>query len=127
MDMLDTSHYNPNPPISLDGIATQVYGRKYVGQQTGDMIGNDTFHFYDLERTYDVQEEILDRRNWYAPEMWMGISQCILTLESWLADVTEYDYDFQHYRKGPEPRTMLAHLINDGHLPYGRYLLRVSW
>lgn len=36
-------------PDSLDAIATRVYGRKYVGQQTGDMLPNDSWHVYDID------------------------------------------------------------------------------
>ena len=34
--------------LSLDKIATEHYGRTYEGQQTGDMMRNDTVHGYNM-------------------------------------------------------------------------------
>ncbi len=56
---------------SLDEIATRVYGRKYRGQQTGDMLPNDSWHYYDMTKDeveqwcYDMEQERVDGKGHY--------------------------------------------------------------
>jgi hypothetical protein len=46
----DDSDYNENSKKdSLDYIATQFYGKKYVGQQTGEMMTNDSYYLYEVD------------------------------------------------------------------------------
>lgn len=98
--------------LALNEMAAQIYGKKYVAQQTGDMLPNNSVHEYDFSTEDDVEEE-----TYYADEF-----------DSWQAMKEEdYDYDFQVYREAPEPGYMIARLIADGHLPHGIYLLYVSW
>lgn len=123
MPMFDHSPYGGSD-LSLDKIATEVYGRKYVGQQTGDMLSNDTHQLYDMTEHY--VEELISEPSYIPEEKYRHFSSTCLSLEDWLAE-PDGEYDFVHERKGPEPATMLAHLIKDGHLPYGKYLIGVSW
>lgn len=107
------SHFDP-AKLSLDGLATQFFGRQYKGQQAGEMIPNDTVKEYDFSG---------DDESWWGYEDF-HVNQ----LEAWLAeDPKDYEYDFELYRKAPEPDTIIAHLILNEVLPRGRYLLRVSW
>lgn len=122
MDMFDHGY-----AFSLDKIATEVYGRTYCGQQTGDMISNDTTVAYDFSTESDVLEWVDGESYRPAPEhAHFDWANPVLNLVDWLAE-PDGEFDFEHERLGPEPRTMLAHLIRDGHLPYGKYLINVSW
>ncbi len=131
MDMLDYSDYRPDTPMSLDRLVTETYGRKYEGQQTGDMLSNDTWHIYDMDAE-EVENEVYQDEQFeeykerqppgYVPRYFQGM----LPLRKWLV-YPDGEYDFDHIRIGPSPRTMLAYLIRDGHLPHGKYLMRVSW
>lgn len=47
---------------SLDAIATRVYGKTYVGQQTGDMLSNDSHHLYDMSKS-EVDQWVADMKN----------------------------------------------------------------
>jgi hypothetical protein len=135
MDMCDHSEYQKDQAPSLDSIATRVYGRKYVGQQTGDMLGNDSVHHYDMSE-YEVDQLDFDMnqepRQHYVD--WDPITQQAIYAEGvnwfeyWLGlDESKFKHDFEIYRQAPEPRYVLADLIKRGELPYGQYLLRVSW
>ena len=121
MDMLDYSDYRPDTPMSLDRLATETYGRTYVGQQTGKMLPNDTDHIYVMDENSIADLGLDDRIDYVSRD-----GDTTFTLANWLA-APDGKYDFEHYRSGPTPETMLAHLVRDGHLPYGTYLLRVSW
>lgn len=137
MDMLDYSSFEPDTPPSLDSIATRVYGREYQGQQTGEMLANDTIHHYDMSEKA-VEQRVADQR-WGDPERqhYLGYDRIkregiyekgVNEFEYWLGlDLEKAKYDFEVYRQAPEPADVLADLINRGELPYGQYLLRVSW
>lgn len=51
---------------SLDALATRVYGRKYRGQQTGDMLPNDSYHIYEMNEEdvadymHDLEQQTLN-------------------------------------------------------------------
>ena len=132
LEMMDHRPYqNPAFP-SLDQMVTETYGRLYKGQQTGDMLSNDSYHLYDMtgwqleEWLYGVDED----EPFYDPPQPYGGDRTYYGragFNMWLADDKEYKYDFQHYRQAPVPQVALAMLIEDGHLPSGRYLVRVSW
>lgn len=114
-----------NGPNSLDAIATEYYGQIYSGQQTGDMMSNDSYHVYDFSTEDDVED--------YQPE------DCYKPLSRWknmkMGDPMpeHYDptrvvtYDFDIEREAPMPQYILADLIRNGVLPYGKYLVSVSW
>lgn len=133
MPMLDHSYleWHDDDEVSLDKIATDVYGKKYVGQQTGEMLGNDTYHLYDLSTEDEVLEWLQDPEDmgFYQNPFSNSLGDITYhTVKGWLARDTSNDkYDFDDYREGPEPHTMLATLIHEGHLPYGKYLINVSW
>lgn len=128
LQMIDhRPHQNPKFP-SLDQMVTEVYGRKYVGQQTGDYLSNDSYHIYDMSN-WQVEEWLYVPEN-EEPFNDYGTDRHYYGragFEMWLADQTEYEYDFKHYRQAPVPETALAMLIEDGHLPKGVYLVEVSW
>jgi hypothetical protein len=114
-----------NGPNSLDAIATKFYGQIYAGQQTGDMISNDSYQVYDFSKESYVED--------YQPE------DCYKPLSRWknmkMGDplpsryeperVVAYDFDIE--REGPMPEYILADLIRNGVLPLGKYLVSVSW
>ncbi|UDL16004.1 hypothetical protein QEH42_gp214 [Microbacterium phage Pumpernickel] len=41
---------NDHEAGSLDELATRVYGQTYKGQQTGDMLPNDSWHVYEMDK-----------------------------------------------------------------------------
>lgn len=128
MTMLDTTqHAGQDSRPGLDEIATRIYGKKYVGQQTGDMLSNDSWHVYDFPNKDECEEWAgLGNLNPYVDPLNGNVTY--LSVAGWQArDKSADKYNFEDYRTGPEPRTMLATLILDGHLPYGRYLIEVSW
>lgn len=111
-------------PMSLDAIATEVYGKTYCGQQTGEMIGNDSHMTYDFST-----KESLD---WY-------VSRAENEIQVWL-DLKIGDRNPGYYERGeiitsdteieraaPAPSYILADLILKGHLPMGKYLMSVWW
>lgn len=106
---------------SLDAIATRFYGREYVGQQTGDMLPNDSHVVYKMNREnvkqlmYNLEEE----------REYNGID----SLAKWLsAPATEDRREkLDILRAAPEPDYILADLITKGELPYGTYVLSVWW
>src|ERR1044072_865031 len=126
LNMMDYREHRPaGEPPGLDGMVSGVYGRLYIGQQTGDMLSNDTEYTYHMSDS-DVAEYLEDTDYDYDGKHYHydgGRKQFM----EWLADDTEYKYDFDHYRQAPVPQVALAMLIADGHLPYGTYLIRVSW
>ena len=126
LPMLDHSEYQPWQKTSLDKMVTEVYGQTYVGQQTGDMLSNDSDHIWNMTER-EVEQLIYDDEQFEGYESPFDGSK-MLPLRKWLAlDPADFKYDFEHYRLAPTPDVMLAYLIKDGHLPHGKYLIRVSW
>lgn len=155
MDMLDYSSHRPGTPPSLDSIASRVYGCPYHGQQTGDMLPNDSVHLYDMSDP-DENMEYLDHwdedlvesnkvsyakikadvlaRDGYLPSSLQDthIPESVeysggLGMIKYWQELPEGRYDFVKYRQAPEPRIILADLIRRGELPAGVYLLTVMW
>lgn len=155
MDMIDHSRYQEDCLPSLDSISTRVYGCRYVGQQTGDYLPNDSHHLYDMSDP-DENEEGMDP--WTHEEVESNkASYAAMKADSrarngydspylekvYIPESPEYSggrgmikywqelpegkYDFEKYRQAPEPQTILSDLISRGELPLGRYLIRVSW
>ena len=115
--------------VSLDRMIEETYGRKYQGQQTGEMISNDTHIIYEMNE-FDVEEALYtdDEDEPYSDPKY-GDRQYYgeAVFKMWLADDKEYKYDLEHIRQAPTPDVALAMLIKDGHLPYGTYLIHVWW
>jgi len=154
MDMMDYTAYYACPP-SLDSIATRVYGCTYMGQQTGDKIGNDTHILYDMSDTNEnldtldhwTEDQVEDGKISYAKlkadvlardghiPNWLAETYIPASVEysgglgmiKYWQELPEGTYDFEKYRQAPEPRVILADLIRRGELPAGIYLIKVSW
>jgi hypothetical protein len=116
MDMLD--HDGPD---TLDAIATRFYGRKYIGQQTGDMLPNDSHVVYDMDE--DMVEQLI--ANLEEEREYSGFD----SLQRWLdaASPADRSEEIKLIRSAPEPDYILADLISKGELPHGKYVVRVWW
>lgn len=117
-----------NGEMSLDAIATKFYGKTYKGQQTGDMIPNDVCKVYDMSTEgyvldYDAEECYKPLQRWL--DMKMG--DVIDDTDRWPYGEKTVKYDFDIYREAPMPAYILSDLIKKGQLPYGKYLVEVSW
>jgi hypothetical protein len=124
---------------SLDAIATRIYGRSYKGQQTGDMIGNDTHIVYTMDK--DRVDDLIHSMNsepkrhyvGYNPTTWEGIYvEGVNWFEYWLGLKIEPGTYGDNSpttveRAAPTPDHVLADLISRGELPYGTYLMHVWW
>jgi hypothetical protein len=124
---------------SLDAIASRIYGRSYVGQQTGDMIGNDSHILYTMDK--DMVEDILYNMNSEPKRHYLGYDSATRTakyaegvnwFEYWLGLKIEPGTYGDNSpttveRAAPTPDYVLADLINRGELPYGTYLMHVWW
>jgi hypothetical protein len=97
---------------SLDKIATEFYGMKYVGQQTDGCLGAGNYLFnFDNESEVEQWGQDFDER-----------------YPDWVAAHSEgSEYDFVIYRKAPGIGEVLADLIRKEQLPRGRYLIRIDW
>lgn len=149
---------------SLDDLATEFYGKKYVSQQVGDGRERDMFD-NDSVYEFDMSEDDPDEHFWQmeSPDEWanqtyLGWDRASKDTkyhkghnreEYWKSlsysdnedEVTHpgnpaegedvygavFRYDFQVYREAPQVPWTLARLIRAGILPYGKYLLYVSW
>lgn len=116
------THHGPN---SLDAIATEYYGQSYSGQQTGDMMANDSWHIFDFSTEDDVAE--YDPEDCYKPlTKWKNLRMGDPLPQPYDPDrVVRYDFDIE--REAPTPDYILADLIRNGVLPYGKYLVQVTW
>lgn len=116
-------------PKSLDAIATEFYGKQYKGQQTGDMMSNDSWHVFDLRTEGDVAE--YQPEDCYKPlSRWLAMEMGDEIVEDWYGAGKRkkiVQYDFEIYREAPMPEYILADLIRNGVLPYGKYLVHVWW
>lgn len=150
---VDGTPYPLPEHLSLNLIATEVYGKEYHGQQTGDMLPNDSVHRYVMDEEA-VETELWENgpvRHYLGYDSMRGntvYAEGISTFDYWQSlshsddpskvtahsssDLVDhrggvYRFDFEVYRQAPEPRWVIADLIKKGHLPYGNYLLYVSW
>lgn len=133
-------------PDSLDKIIREKYDRRlYVGQQTGEMIGNDTYLVWDFSDEDDVLEQVNETYgpdgsgNWVHRDFireWLDKPEPVVhtgyvhdTPETWKggywAEADTYAMDYM--RDAPEPNLLLAELIRRGEMPYGRYLIHCWW
>ena len=102
----ESSTYEP----SLNSIATEFFGRSYNGQQTDGCLGRGILHF-----DFRTEGDCLEMRH-------------MEFIDAWLAKNPEdYDYDFQLEREAPRISCVLPHLILNGELPYGEYLINIDW
>lgn len=158
----DTAYPVPGA-LSLNEIATEFYGRKYVGQQVGDggrndMFSNDSVYEFDMteddpnEHFWQIDDPEASAQTYLGYDVPSGTTMYheghnreeYWKSMSWSDDpdkVTHPDnpgkgedcygavfrYDFQVYREAPNVTYTLARLIKAGVLPYGKYLLYVSW
>lgn len=150
----------------LNRIATEFYGRKYVAQQTGDMLPNDSFHVFEMSEedvadwTHDMEQErsngghyvglkrvargmgdrvnndhiavYAEGMNWF--DYWLSLRHDPDNPDNHNNPESGVSYagqsfqlDFQVYREAPTPSYVLADLIKNKILPYGTYLVKVSW
>lgn len=134
VDFVPTEEYVVLPmfshhgPTSLDAIATEYYGKQYKGQQTGDMLSNDTWQVYDMSTEdkcldYDIEECYKPLQRWLD----MKIGDVIEDTDSWPYREKTVKYDFDIYREAPLPAYVLADLVRNHKLPYGKYLVQVMW
>lgn len=102
----ESSTYEP----SLNSIATEFFGRSYNGQQTDGCLGRGILHF-----DFRTEGDCLEMRH-------------MEFIDEWLAKNPEdYDYDFQLEREAPRISCVLPHLILNGELPFGEYLINIDW
>lgn len=113
---------------SLDALATKFYGKTYCGQQTGEMIANDSYMVYDMRTEGDVED--YHPEDCYKPlSRWlsMKIGDTVEDTDRWPYGQKTITYESQIEREAPLPSYVLADLIRNGVLPYGKYLVRVWW
>jgi len=97
--------------VSLNKVASEVYGRAYTDMHSIDGGPNDTTYEWSF---LTLEEAKLD--DWEKE-----------SIDKWLASSTEY-VAYTHYPDaGPDPRIILADLITKGHLPCGAYTFFISW
>lgn len=107
---LEETSFASNPQVSLNSLATEMFGREYVGQQTEGCQPRG-IQKYDMSN----EDNCLD---WHEPQ----------AIEEWLAKNPEdYEFDFVLSREGPYIPNVLAHLILNDVLPYGEYLINIDW
>lgn len=145
----------------LNEIATSFYGREYNGQQTGDMLPNDSYHLFVMDEVNvaELTHTMKKNRHYLGLKRvakgtgdWGGdhVSVCHEGhnwLDYWLSLSHDPDspdnldnprdgedhfggsfkFDFQVYRQAPTIDYILADLITKGELPYGDYMITVSW
>lgn len=95
---------------SLNSIASAFFGRSYNGQQTDDCLPRGI-----MRLDYRTEDDCLEMRH-------------MEFIDRWLAKNPEdYDYEFQLEREAPRISCVLPHLILNGLLPYGEYLVNIDW
>lgn len=142
----------------LNKIATEYYGKQYVGQQVGDgmrdMLSNDSEYVFHMSEedvaqyVYDAEEKTtylgydpFTKESKYLEgvtrlEYWKSLSYSDDKDKQTHPDNPRegencfgavFAYDFQVYREAPPIHHVLADLIKNDILPYGTYILYVSW
>lgn len=122
---------------SLDTLASEFFGREYKSQQVGDsehdMWANDEVYLVRVETSDDV-EELLDTYGENAQGEWVQID----SVQQWLDRQPSYPayqdgweperkHDIELMRAAPSADVVVAHLVKNDVLPYGVYLIEVSW
>lgn len=108
---LEGSSFESQAGLSLNALATELFGREYVGQQTED------FQPRGINR-YDMSSQEMCQR-WHDQE----------AIDEWLAKNPD-DYGENVWmltQEGPKVSNVLAHLIINTKLPFGDYLINVDW
>lgn len=120
--------------VSLDKVATEAYGRKYCGQQTEGCKAPGWYRYnmlshHHVEECLVSDEQIAEYSHLRADGYYddpVGNESGYVTVRHWLASPVP-EYDFKDERAAPGPETMLAQLVADGFLPYGRYMIEIDW
>lgn len=130
LDMLDNRYreeQKTQPASTLDGIVSDALGCTYKGQQTGDMIPNDTSLEIKMSNDYDLAEWLEGNAGTDTYYSKYENKTYYLNFEAWVAARSEFKYDFEHYRAAPGWQYALAWCIQNNLLPRGEYVVRVSW
>lgn len=125
-------------PDSLDMIIRRKYDRRaYEGQQTGEMLPNDSYHLWDFSTEDDVEERVLntygrDESGSFVSmdliQNWLDAPEPVYPLRTPVYWGEAYQYYLNYVRDlSPEPDLLLADLIRRGEMPYGRYLIHCWW
>lgn len=135
------SHSDTETQKSLDTIATEFFGREYKSQQVGDsdhdMWGNEEVYLFRIRN----EDDVLDILNLFDMEFWNssgGEMVEVDVVQRWLDREPQYPayqddweperkHDTELLRAAPTADVVLAHLIKNDVLPYGDYLIEVSW
>lgn len=95
---------------SLNSIASELFGRTYDAQQTDGCLARGIYHF-----DYRTEGDCLEMRH-------------MEFIEGWLEKNPEdYKYEFELSREAPRISCVLPHLILNGLLPYGEYIINIDW
>lgn len=117
---------------SLDGIVSEAVGAKYVGQQTGEMISNDTDLTVDMSSDDDIEEAMDSYGEGPYIDPRSG-DRTYFNFESWLEALktdpyfTQDTYGYKAERAAPDWNYALAWCVKNDLLPRGKYVLQVSW
>lgn len=105
----ETAFSDDNRP-SLNALATEFFGRSYNGQQTDGCLPRGILRF-----DFRTEADCLEMRH-------------MEYIDGWLAKNPEdYKYSFELEREAPRISCVLPHLILNGVLPYGEYLINIDW
>lgn len=86
--------YGENAHESFDAIASAFYGKEYVGQQTGEMLSNDTYHVYEYATMDRVKDTLWEGENGEFKSTYLGFDRAAMKgimlegvnrLEYWLS------------------------------------------
>ena len=132
IDMMDDRYWETpktSTPTTLDGIISDALGVTYKGQQTGDMLSNDTDHTIEMITDEDIAEYLYVDPNRPGPYVNAYEPSDIMYFDfaSWIAAKDNFERDFQHERAAPSWQCALAWCIDKELLPRGKYVVRVSW
>lgn len=114
-----------NGEKSLDHIATEFYGKPYKGFAAMERASNDTYQVYDLS----TEDNCLDyTEDHYKPiDRWLALNIGDDVSFEWDNGPKIANYQSDIDEQAPDPGCALADMILKGHLPYGKYLVAVSW
>lgn len=104
-------------PESLDAIATRVYGRPYKGQQTGDMLPNDSWHEYLIDDEA-IAQSLADRAE---KRVYLGVQRVPQGKGDWGSSVVN------HYVEGVDEFEYWLSLKSDPATSYEGYNPPQEW